>query len=212
MIAKRNELRMKKKIIKFYGLEMYGAEGEDEEVSAEEFRVSFCNLNLTIKDGVPAQIPTLEFLYVGSIGSAYNSEKLKQAGITHILCLSESIRLNFPDQFDYLRVPMVDQPEYNFADDLAQVFTFIESAREEGGKVLVHCYQGKSRSCAVCCAYLIRYGNYSLSSALELVRQARSMAAPNSGFMAALQALEQERNNAQPDVACEGTDLANQVP
>jgi len=215
MIAKRNELRMKKKIIKFYGLETYGAEGEDEEVSAEEFRVSFCNLNLTIKDGVPAQIPTLKFLYVGSIGSAYNSEKLKQAGITHILCLSESIRLNFPDQFDYLRVPMVDQPEYNFADDLARVFTFIESAREEGGKVLVHCYQGKSRSCAVCCAYLIRYGNHSLSSALELVRQARSIAAPNSGFMAALQALEQERNNAQPEVAvhsCEGMDLANQMP
>ena len=215
MIAKRNELRMKKKIIKFYGLETYGAEGEDEEVSAEEFRVSFCNLNLTIKDGVPAQIPTLEFLYVGSIGSAYNSEKLKQAGITHILCLSESIRLNFPYQFAYLRVPMVDQPEYNFADDLAQIFTFIENAKEEGGRVLVHCYQGKSRSCAVCCAYLIRYENHSLSSALELVRQARSIAAPNSGFMAALEALELENNNTQPNLnmdSSETTDLTNQVP
>lgn len=186
---------MKKKIIKFYGLETYGAEREEEEVSVEEFRVSFCNLNLTIKDGVPAQIPTLDFLYVGSIGSAYNLEKLKQAGMTHILCLSESIRMNFPDQFTYLRVAMMDQPEYNFANDLAQVFAFIESAREAGGKLLVHCYQGKSRSCAVCCAYLIRFRGHSLSTALDSVRQTRPMAAPNSGFMAALQALELERDN-----------------
>lgn len=215
MIAKRNDLRMKKKIIKFYGLENFGAEGEDEEVSMEEFRVSFCNLNLTIKDGVPAQIPTLEFLYVGSIGSAYNSEKLKQTGITHILCLSESIRLNFPDEFNYLRVPMVDQPEYNFANDLTQIFTFIESVREEGGKVLVHCYQGKSRSCAVCCAYLIRYGSHSLSSALELVRQVRSIALPNSGFMTALQGLEQERDTVQSnsdEVSSEPSNAPNQVP
>ena len=41
MIAKRNDLRMKKKIIKFYGLESFGTEGEEEDVSPEEFRVSF---------------------------------------------------------------------------------------------------------------------------------------------------------------------------
>lgn len=190
MIAKRNDGRMKKKIIKFYGLESFGAEGEEEEVSPEEFRISFCNLNLTIKDGEPSKIPTTEFLYVGSIGSAYNSEKLLHAGITHILCLSETIRLNFEDKFSYLRVPMVDQPEYSFANDLPQIFEFIENAREQGGKILIHCYQGKSRSCAVCCAFLMKYGGHNLDTALELVREVRPIASPNSGFMEALRLLD----------------------
>jgi len=192
MIAKRNDLRMKKKIIKFYGLESFGAEAEEEDVSPEEFRVSFCNLNLTIKDGVPAQIPTVDHLFVGSIGSAYNSEKLLQAGITHILCLSETIRLNFEDKFTYMRVPMVDQPEYSFSDDLPPIFEFIEKTREQGGKILVHCYQGKSRSCAVCCAYMMKYHGLSVDSALDLVRQVRPVASPNSGFMSALHQLEEQ--------------------
>lgn len=202
MIAKRNDLRMKKKIIKFYGLESFGTEGEEEDVSPEEFRVSFCNLNLTIKDGTPAQIPALDHLFVGSIGSAYNSEKLLQAGITHVVCLSETIRLNFEDKFTYMRVSMVDQPEYSFADDLPPIFEFIEKAREAGGKILVHCYQGKSRSCAVCCAYLMKYHAHSVDSALDLVRQVRPMASPNSGFMSALHQLDEqyasERSNVQP--------------
>lgn len=188
---------MKKKIVKFYGLESFGTEKEEEDVSPEEFRISFCNLSLTIKDGTPAQIPDCEFLYIGSIGSAYNSEKLLQSGISHILCLSESIKLNFIENHTYMRVPMLDQPDYTFTDDLPQIFEFIESTREQGGRILVHCYQGKSRSCAVCCAYLMKYRGHSLESALKLVREVRPIASPNSGFMASLEALDAEYANAR---------------
>ena len=187
---------MKRKIVQFYGLETHSTT-EDEDPSSEDFRVAFCNLNMTIKDGCPAKIPTLDYLYVGSIGSAYNSEKLMQTGITHILCLSDVIRLNFPERFIYLRVPMVDQADYDIKQDFARIFEFIEQVKaykthdNKDGKILVHCYQGKSRSCAVCCAYLMVHYKHSLDSALELIRQVRPIASPNSGFMSALRALEQ---------------------
>lgn len=183
--------KMKKKIVQFYGLETH-AFTEDEEIPNEAFRVAFCNLSLTTKDGTPAKIPTTDFLYIGSIGSAYNSERMLQCGITHILCLSEVIRLNFPEKFTYMRVPMADQPDYNIADDLQGIFEFMDEVKSAGGKLLVHCYQGKSRSVTVCCAYLIKYHNHSLESALELVREVRPIAAPNSGFLTALQDFEEQ--------------------
>jgi atypical dual specificity phosphatase len=186
---------MKKKIVQFYGLTTseFNEKGDPTE---ESFRVAFCNLNLTCKDGLPSKIPPTDFLYVGSIGSAYNSEKLLQSGITHVLCLSDVINLAFPEKFEYLRVPMRDLPDYEIANDLADAFKFINEAKShrtpEGmsGKVLVHCYQGKSRSCAVCCAYLMTFYNQTLETALANVREVRPIAAPNSGFMKALRTIE----------------------
>lgn len=195
---------MKRKIVQFYGLETHTYD-EDEEVPNEAFRVAFCNLSLTTKDGTPAKIPATDFLYIGSIGSAYNSEKMAQCGVTHILCLSDVIRLNFPEKFTYLRVPMVDQTDYDILQDLPDIFKFIEEVKEAQGKLLVHCYQGKSRSSAVCCAYLMKYHNHTLASALDTIREVRPIAAPNSGFMRSLQEFERA---CRGDVCLDGPSIA----
>lgn len=189
---------MKRKIVQYYGLEHHKL-SDVEDPSPEEFRIAFCNLSMSIKDGNPIQIPNLNYLFVGSIGSAYNLDKLLHNKITHILCLSGTIRLNFPYHFIYHRIPMADIPEYDIISDLQQIYEFINSAKtfmtEDGnfGKVLIHCYQGKSRSVAVCCAYLIQHCNFSLDAALETIRQVRPIAAPNCGFMAALRRIEYDR-------------------
>lgn len=194
---------MKKKIVYYYGLENHPtSDNENIEITHDDFRIAFCNLNLTIKDGLPSKIPIKslnaienrsnidlvdildDYLYVGSIGSAYNIDKLLATGITHILCLSSVIRLKFPEHFKYLRINIVDQIDYNFLDDLPTIFDFIIDAKKYSitnnnssivtkGKILIHCYQGKSRSIAICCAYLIKYYNYTLNDALELIRQVR---------------------------------------
>lgn len=182
---------MKRKIVEHYGLESH-ISGEDGEPTNEDFRVAFCNLNLTLRDGKPVRIPTVEYLYVGSIGCAYNKQKLLDHGITHIVCLSDVIRLNFMDSFEYLRVPMVDRADYDILKDISKVFEFIQTAKAIGGRVLIHCYQGKSRSCAVCCAYLIKYYEHTVMSSLDLIREVRPCASPNTGFMAALQKFEVE--------------------
>jgi protein-tyrosine phosphatase len=87
---------------------------------------------------------------------------------------------------------MQDQVDYEISEDFQRIFVFIAAAKEGNGKVLVHCYQGKSRSCAVCCAYLIQHYKHSLASAMEVIRSVRPIASPNSGFMTALQRFEEQ--------------------
>lgn len=59
--------------------------------------------------------------------------------------------------------------------------------QKEGGRVLVHCYAGRSRSATVCLAYLMRTCNMSLDAAYEHVRARRHVIDPNLNFMRQLQ-------------------------
>lgn len=189
-------------IIRRYGLEEETEEGEEaedrrtKEKEKAKFRIAFCNMNLTLKDGNAAPIPNFEFLHVGSIGSAYNKDKLKAQKITHILCLSQVIRLMFTDDFIYQRTVMIDKPDFNVSSVLDECFVFIEQVRKiheenEGqAKLLVHCMQGKSRCISVCCAYLIKYHKYTYKDALSAIKEVRPIADPNSGFRAKLKEME----------------------
>lgn len=141
-------------------------------------------------------------LAIGGVGTAIHLEKLESVGITHIVCLAQQVRTMFPDSFAYLRVD-------DFADDgssqsldifrnqLEPCLRFIHDAITTGGSVLVHCYQGKSRSAAMCVAYLLRYFDQSqvpsLSSALGLIRRSRPRADPNLALMSVLREIENER-------------------
>ncbi|KAJ1379695.1 protein-tyrosine phosphatase-like protein, partial [Ochromonadaceae sp. CCMP2298] len=111
-------------------------------------------------------------------------------GITHILCLSSVIRLPYPDRYSYLRLPLKDRGDFDLNPHLAAAVGFIEMARQyRQGRVLVHCYQGKSRAAAVCIAYLLCLG-LPLSQALSAVKETRPVVAPNMGFMKMLGVLE----------------------
>uniref|UniRef100_M4BBR3 protein-tyrosine-phosphatase n=1 Tax=Hyaloperonospora arabidopsidis (strain Emoy2) TaxID=559515 RepID=M4BBR3_HYAAE len=59
-----------------------------------------------------------------------------------------------------------------------------------GGKVLVHCFMGRSRSATIILAYLITRHGFTLSDALRELRRARPQAQPNTGFHRELIALE----------------------
>ena len=63
-------------------------------------------------------------------------------------------------------------------DKLLECYDFIS-----GGPTLVVCTAGRSRSAAVCIAYLIKRKGMTLKDATELVRKARPIIEPNSGFM-----------------------------
>jgi protein-tyrosine phosphatase len=182
-----------------YGLEELtddnGCTGEAQRTMKEELRVLLANARLVEVDSKPELIPTTNFVYIGSLGSAYCLPSLQSAQITHILCLSAAIRLKFPSIFIYKQVPMIDKPDFNLLLHIIECVEFIRSCRDVGGRILIHCYQGISRSAAVCIAFLICDNLLSLEEGLNLVRSVRPQASPNSGFMTALKQLEQRKSS-----------------
>ncbi|ETV82480.1 hypothetical protein H257_05104 [Aphanomyces astaci] len=132
-------------------------------------------------DNQPAEV--LRGLYIGSVGAGANWAALSELGITHILVVSETVQPAFESsrRFEYFRVSIGDVCSariVNFFDDSN---AFIARGLV-GGKVLVHCFAGKSRSATLVIAYLIATHHMSYESALALVRQVRPQAQPNEGF------------------------------
>lgn len=77
----------------------------------------------------------LPYLYVGSYGAAEDAAYLKERGITHAVCLlgecPEAIA-----ELPNLCLPMSDYGTSDLCQLLAQAVSFIERAREAGGRVL----------------------------------------------------------------------------
>eukprot|EP00466_Bigelowiella_natans_P015808 jgi/Bigna1/51950/estExt_Genewise1Plus.C_40192 len=141
-------------------------------------------------------------LYLSGIGGAYNRSALDAAGITHILTVAESIPPRFQGSFVYKRVALKDSPtaKSQLAKVLPECIQFIRKALERDdenhdddkkkNKVLVHCFEGRSRSPAVLIAYLMQTKQMSLSESLALLNKAKRGGQPNSGFMSILRSLD----------------------
>ncbi|ETI39013.1 hypothetical protein F442_15198 [Phytophthora nicotianae P10297] len=146
-------------------------------------------------DNIPVAVGAVPGLFIGSYGAANNLEALKTTGITHVLCVSPTLPLNFPDVFTYLQLQVADLSSVRISDYFDDAFGFIDSALSSGGKVLVHCFMGISRSSTVILAYLIARRGFSLADALCKLRRVRPQVQPNSGFYRELVALEAKQNN-----------------
>jgi atypical dual specificity phosphatase len=66
----------------------------------------------------------------------------------------------------------------------------IEEVRQAGGRTLVHCTAGVSRSASLCLAYLMKYEHMALRKAFSHLRSVRPAVRPNSGFFRQLIDLE----------------------
>ncbi|KAK1395193.1 Dual specificity protein phosphatase [Heracleum sosnowskyi] len=138
-------------------------------------------------DDVPCQIE--EGLYLGSIGAANNKSALRSLNITHILNVASS-KPPYPDEFKYKIVDVQDRHDVSISRYFDDCFSFIDEAKEMGGKVLVHCFAGISRSVTVIVAYLIKKRGLSCLEALKHVKSKRAIASPNPGFLLQLQNFE----------------------
>lgn len=70
--------------------------------------------------------------------------------------------------------------------------SFPDEVKQEGGKVLVHCEAGISRSPTICMAYLMKTQRLRLEEAFDAVRQRRAVVSPNFSFMGQLLQFENE--------------------
>ncbi|KAM6152526.1 dual specificity phosphatase 28 [Erethizon dorsatum] len=130
-------------------------------------------------------------LFIGSARTAGAAEHLTHAGVT--LCVNVSRQQPGPRApgVAELRVPVFDDPAEDLLAHLEPTCAAMEAAVRAGGACLVYCKNGRSRSVAVCTAYLMRHRGLSLELAFQTVKNARPVAEPNPGFWSQLQKYEQ---------------------
>jgi len=145
-------------------------------------------------------------LYLSDYGTARNSTKLEELGITHVISVIE-YKPNLPEvipQTQRFHLPLSDTTGANILDHLDASTAFIKAALEENetNKVLVHCKLGISRSATVVCAYLIATTNLSAEESIAHVQSLRGIVCPNLGFR--LQLREYATRYVEPDILNSG--------
>ena len=128
-------------------------------------------------------------LYLGS-ASSVNTEVIVHLGITLVVSLLDhSFKLPEGSHCEHLLINVADSYKASLGSVLTRGLPVIDSSVKSGGKVLVHCHEGKSRSVSLVVACLMSRGEFmSVEDALGFVKARRWCARPNEGFVAQLQA------------------------
>uniref|UniRef100_A0A0G4FAJ6 Protein-serine/threonine phosphatase n=1 Tax=Chromera velia CCMP2878 TaxID=1169474 RepID=A0A0G4FAJ6_9ALVE len=122
-------------------------------------------------------------LFVSGQFVATDRRILEENGITHIInCCADICENAFPERFNYLTYWLKDTKTEDISVFFHQTLEWIDKALEGGGRVLVHCREGVSRSASFAVAYLMWKKRLPFEKAFELVRQTRAVANPNTGF------------------------------
>ncbi|WVQ73811.1 hypothetical protein IAR50_003392 [Cryptococcus sp. DSM 104548] len=166
--------------------EMLAEYEEGGSLEARQARVWFDDRRF---DGFPSRI--LPFLYLGNLEHAGNADMLLSLGINHVVSVGESL-LNGPPN------PYGSSPDNTLAaaaragkikvldlmdvrDDgndplrpvIAHACEWIEAARQSGGRILVHCRVGVSRSASIVIAYMMQHEQLGLMDAYMTCRARR---------------------------------------
>ena len=107
---------------------------------------------------------------------------LREAGITHIVNVTPNEKDFFPLSFTYLRVPVNDTASGRLDRHWEAAFTFIASAVAKGGRVMVHCSAGVSRSASLVIYWMMRKYRMTLMAAYRALKTSRGCIAPNFTF------------------------------
>uniref|UniRef100_A0A8C9Z9P5 Dual specificity protein phosphatase n=1 Tax=Sander lucioperca TaxID=283035 RepID=A0A8C9Z9P5_SANLU len=144
------------------------------------------------KRGCGGPVEILPFLYLGSAYHASRKDMLDMLGISALINVSANCPNHFVDSFLYKSIPVEDNHKANISSWFNEAIEFIDSVRNKGGRVFVHCQAGISRSATICLAYLMRTNRVKLDEAFEFVKQRRSIISPNFSFMGQLLQFESQ--------------------
>ncbi|KAF8943529.1 Dual specificity protein phosphatase 10 [Haplosporangium gracile] len=88
----------------------------------------------------------------------------------------------------------------NLRSEFPLAFDYIEEAKTRGGKVLVHCQLGVSRSASLVIAYVMKTLHMGLTDAYELVKARSAVISPNMSLMYQLSEFEKSLNTSNSNM------------
>ncbi|XP_022915012.1 dual specificity protein phosphatase 3 [Onthophagus taurus] len=130
-------------------------------------------------------------LYLGDKYAAKDRKFLVNNGFTHVLNCAEGAdeyQVNTNEMYykhfgiKYMGIPGHDRPSWDISVYFERAARFIESAIASGGRVLVHCVVGISRSATIVIAYMMICKQMDAATALNYVFNQRRVW-PNAGFL-----------------------------
>ncbi|XP_078498854.1 dual specificity protein phosphatase 13A-like [Lissotriton helveticus] len=137
-------------------------------------------------------------LFLGDLVTAHNRYLLWKMGITHVLnaahgkFCSQGNHEYYGTTVEYHGVPANDLPDFDISKYFYSGAEFIDNAlNTTGGRILVHCAVGISRSATLVLAYLMIRHHLRLEQAIRAVAEHRWIW-PNRGFLKQLLRLDAE--------------------
>ncbi|XP_077461900.1 dual specificity protein phosphatase 5 [Stigmatopora argus] len=140
--------------------------------------------------GKPVEI--LPFLYLGSAYHATRQDYLTDLHITALLNVSRRDMQPAKDHYNYKWIPVEDSQMADISSHFQEAIEFINHIKQSGGKVLVHCEAGISRSPTICMAYIMRTQQLKMDAAFDIIKERRAVISPNLSFMGQLLQFELE--------------------
>ncbi|XP_034043929.1 dual specificity protein phosphatase 5 [Thalassophryne amazonica] len=164
--------------------------GGEAEKKTDSHSEKLCHHKPDYDQGKPVEI--LPFLYLGSAYHASRQDYLSDLHITALLNVSRRDLQPGKGQYNYKWIPVEDSHMADISSHFQEAIDFIDDVKQSGGKVLVHCEAGISRSPTICMAYIMRTQQLQLDAAFDIIKQRRAIISPNFSFMGQLLQFESE--------------------
>ncbi|KAI8801317.1 serine/threonine/tyrosine-interacting protein-like protein [Cladochytrium replicatum] len=134
-------------------------------------------------------------LFLGPLDCAKKKQKLDEKGITHILCIRGKgeepfVKEFHPGQYHYRVIEVSESPLQALIPFFPSAKDFCDEALQAGGRVLVHCNNGVSRSPAFVVAYVMETLKVTYEEAFNLVQTRRFCMDPLHEFKVQLKEYE----------------------
>lgn len=106
-------------------------------------------------------------LFISNARSACSDELIQKEAVT--LCINVSKQQPYPLAVSAtLRVPVYDDPNEDLHAHFDRCADVIHREAARGGRTVVYCKNGRSRSATICVAYLMKHQSLSLTEAYEV--------------------------------------------
>ncbi|KAL3883751.1 hypothetical protein ACJMK2_029985 [Sinanodonta woodiana] len=122
-----------------------------------------------------------EHLFLSSAG-AVKSDRVKNLGITNVINCTLEIPNIECQGVETLQIFVEDAPHARLEMYFDRCADKIHQVSQKGGRTLVHCMAGVSRSATLCIAYMMKYKRMSLKQAYDYIKKRRPVIRPNTGF------------------------------
>jgi hypothetical protein len=128
-----------------------------------------------------------ERLFISNFFGARSLQRLAQAGITHVLVCAGELPTPHTEQVAYRRLSgLYDAASCSLAEPLLGALPWMQEVLASGGRLLLHCAAGVSRSATILVAYLMWSERKTYEEALDALREARPVVDPHPAFAAQL--------------------------